>query len=162
MVDAIVCDLYGVHYEMFAAILKDCDRPISHLSEKKITEELNPKGFWRLGKILPLPNRPTIAAFLAYRDLYQLLEISSSSQEALSQFVGRNPEDGWHPPEILDIENLQEASNGRLGRFIYDEYEISLLNVPPDNREIPKAILPQTWEENELYAQTLKESLTIR
>jgi hypothetical protein len=90
ILDAIIAELYGLNYEDFSWILKDCAYQTEHL--RVIKKTLDPKGFWRVDQTEPPELRHTVLALKAFSDLKKM---------GLEKFCALNGGDGWMIPETL-------------------------------------------------------------
>ena len=86
IIDAVLCEKYGLSYDDLYWILKDCDLDIQTLNEKY--HELDPKGFWRVDKEKPKELRQTTLTLQAFKRLKEV---------GLDEFI---KEDWQFPKEI--------------------------------------------------------------
>lgn len=85
--DAAVAHLYGLSYDDFAWILRDCGWPADEIRRR--SKEFDPKGFWRVDKDQDPELRHTVLALRAFTDLEAL---------GFEEFLAG---DGWQIPETL-------------------------------------------------------------
>jgi hypothetical protein len=91
--DAIVAELYGLTYDDFAWILRDCAYQTTEIRDRY--HSFDPKGFWRVDKAQDPELRHTVLALKAFSDLKSL---------GLKMFCALNGGDGWTIPEKLVFE----------------------------------------------------------
>lgn len=102
MLDAIVAELYGLEWDDFAWILRDCDHPAEVIGEKAFARTLDPKGFWRVDKGQDPELRHTVLSLVALRDLKETIASHGGDRDAgLAAFCAQNEGDGWMLPEAL-------------------------------------------------------------
>jgi hypothetical protein len=88
--DALIAELYGLSWDDFAWILRDCAHPLSHINQ--IYHTLDPKGFWRVDKDKDPELRHTVLALKAFADLKAM---------GIDAFCALNDGEGWMIPETL-------------------------------------------------------------
>jgi len=159
MIDAIVALRLGLNRSDFAYIMLGCDLPIHLYLDKSMG--LDPKGFWRNGKNLPLPNRPTIAALFAFDSLLTLRDNLDNESGVIEKFVGKLPSDGWQIPRKITKTELKEISQNQLGNF---EYTVDDLTFQTEqNIETRHSnTFPQSWSEVEEMAKKLDQILSMK
>nr|WP_319537642.1 hypothetical protein [uncultured Methanospirillum sp.] len=90
ILDSIIAHLYGLEFEDFAWILKDCAHPTTHL--RSIKKTLDPKGFWRVDQTEVPELRHPVLALKAFLDLKKM---------GLEEFCALNDGDGWMIPDEI-------------------------------------------------------------
>lgn len=90
ILDAVAAELYGLDYDDFAWILKECAYPVDTI--RKNSSTFNPKGFWRVDKEKPPELRHTVLALRAFKDLKAM---------GLDAFLALNDGEGWMLPEDI-------------------------------------------------------------
>ena len=152
MLDAIVAELYGLDWDDFAYILRDCDHPASQLRQNAFTRGLDPKGFWRVDKGQDPELRHTVLSLVAFRDLKEVIAEAGGGREVgIEAFCRQNDGDGWMLPDALRLadfglghdERAQEAQpvRERMGeRFLPWQLEQSA---------------EESWAECEMHARNL-------
>lgn len=107
MIDAIVAALWGLRREDFAWIVRDCDYPVSELASAEFTRQLDPKGFWRIGKTSEPELRQTVLSLVAFDDLLaRLLQADGDLDSAIASFCGETRDQGWQLPESVCLADL--------------------------------------------------------
>lgn len=91
MLDAVVFSLFGMTYEEASHVMSGCDLP-SQAYSGPTSKQLNPKGFWRLGKNLDPELRHTVLTLVALRDL---------QEQGIDRFLSQHDGDGWRLPDSL-------------------------------------------------------------
>ncbi|MDW7711190.1 MAG: DNA methyltransferase [Deferrisomatales bacterium] len=118
MLDAIVAVLYGLDRDDFAWILKDCDHPASHLSDKAFCRTLDPKGFWRVDKAADPELRHTVLSLAAFDDLTGAIAAAGGDRDAGIQiFSDQGDGDGWMLPETLGLADLGLTRTVNVGEY---------------------------------------------
>jgi hypothetical protein len=118
MLDAIVAVLYGLDRADFAWILKDCDHPATHLSDKAFTRQLDPKGFWRIDKASDPELRHTVLSLAAFDDLQASIAGSAGDRDAgIRVFCEQHDGEGWMLPETLCLADLGLARTVNQGMY---------------------------------------------
>jgi hypothetical protein len=108
MLDAIVAELYGLDYDDFAYILKDCDHPTEQSTGKSFTRALDPKGFWRVDKQKDPELRHTVLSLVAFKDLKDMIESCDGDRDkGIEKFCAQNDSDGWMLPETLTLADYE-------------------------------------------------------
>ena len=90
ILDAVVAELYGLDYEDFAWILKECAYPVDEIRAR--SRVFDPKGFWRVDKDKLPELRHTVLALRAFKDLKSM---------GLEAFLSQNDGEGWMIPESI-------------------------------------------------------------
>jgi hypothetical protein len=143
ILDAIVAELYGLSYDDFAWILRDCGH--SKESIRDLSKIFDPKGFWRVDKDKDPELRHSVLSLKAFTDLKAM---------GIDAFCALNDGDGWMIPETLtyavnpDGTIAFDTPNGktipvreRLGpRFL----DWQLAGTPEEN-----------WKECEMHARNI-------
>lgn len=104
MLDAIVAELYGLDWDDFAWILRDCDHPVARSTDNAFTRTLDPKGFWRVDKDQDPELRHTVLSLVAFRDLKEMIGAHAGDRDAgIEAFCAQHDGDGWMLPETLRL-----------------------------------------------------------
>ncbi len=121
ILDALVAYMYGVSYEDYKWILRECDFSEGLLCDRSFVQSLNPKGFWRVDKEKKPELRQTVLSMIAFHDL---------QEKGLEAFVAQNDGEGWMVPDQLRLADYglghdQRAQEyqpvaSRLGPRFYD------------------------------------------
>ncbi len=90
ILDAVVAELYGLDYEDFAWILKECAYSIDEIRQR--SRKFDSKGFWRIDKQKSPELRHTVLALRAFKDLKTM---------GIDAFLSQNDGEGWMIPESL-------------------------------------------------------------
>ncbi|MBI5708826.1 MAG: hypothetical protein HZC42_00730 [Candidatus Eisenbacteria bacterium] len=102
MLDAIVAALYGLAWDDFAWILRDCDHPTEPVRDKAFARTLDPKGFWRVDKERDPELRHTVLSLVAMRDLERCIaNHGGDCDRGIEAFCAQHDGDGWMLPETL-------------------------------------------------------------
>jgi hypothetical protein len=102
MLDAIVAVLYGLAWDDFAWILRDCDHPSERVRDKAFARTLDPKGFWRVDKERDPELRHTVLSLVAMRDLERCIADHGGDRDrGIEAFCAQHDCDGWMLPETL-------------------------------------------------------------
>jgi len=70
--EALIAHLYGLNSEDFAWILRDCAHAVEDLRKRDFQRRLDPKGFWRVDKLLPAEDRLSNRSLARLRQLEDL------------------------------------------------------------------------------------------
>ncbi len=143
ILDAVIAELYGLSFEDFAWILRDCGHPASFIQEH--SKGFDPKGFWRVGKDQDPELRYTVLALKAFADLKAI---------GLDAFCDQNDGDGWMIPESITFEVLAD------GTIAFDTPDG--MTVPVRER-LGERFLPwqtegtpeESWAECEMHARKI-------
>lgn len=101
MLDAVVARLYGLEGTDLEWILGDCDRPAGFLAAR--SQELNPKGYWRIDKDRAPEHRQSVLTLVAARDLDRCIaEAGGDPLAGIRAFCAQ----GWQLPETLRLADL--------------------------------------------------------
>ena len=118
VLDAIVATLYGLDRDDFAWILKDCDHPAAHLSDKAFCRRLDPKGFWRVDKAQDSELRHTVLSLAAFDDLQVAIAAAGGDRDAgIEAFNLQHEGDGWMLPEALCLADLMLTRSVNSGGY---------------------------------------------
>lgn len=119
--DAIIAYTYGIDFNDFCWILKDCDHPKEFLDARLNTQALDQKRFWRIDRNKEPELRHTVLSLIAFHDL---------KAKGLDAFISQNDGEGWLIPEKVRLvdyglghdERAQEYQPvaSRLGPRFYD------------------------------------------
>lgn len=99
IIDALVSELFGLSFDDFAWILRDCGHPSNEIGERYYS--LNPKGFWRVDKEKSPELRHTVLSLKAFADLKSV---------GLKAFCELNDGDGWMIPETLTYQTNEDGT----------------------------------------------------
>ena len=143
ILDAIMAELYGLSYNDFAWILRDCGHPKEKIPE--LSKSFDPKGFWRVGKKDDPELRHTVLSLKALADLKSM---------GLNAFCVLNDGEGWMIPETLTF-----ASNPD-GTIAFDTPEGKTMPVRerlgPRFLDWQLAGTPEeSWKECEMHARNI-------
>ncbi|PKN59368.1 MAG: hypothetical protein CVU56_00560 [Deltaproteobacteria bacterium HGW-Deltaproteobacteria-14] len=120
MLDGTVATLYGLDRDDFAWILKDCDHPAAHTTNKGFCRQLDPKGFWRVDKAADPELRHTVLSLAAFDDLQAGIAAAGGDRDAgIQAFCDQHDGDGWMLPETLCLADLGLTRTVDVG--LYDE-----------------------------------------
>ncbi|MBU1432376.1 hypothetical protein KKF91_17695 [Myxococcota bacterium] len=163
MLDAIIAKLYGLDRDDFAWILKDCDHPTTHTTNKPFCRQLDPKGFWRVDKTQDPELRHSVLSLAAFDDLQAAIEAVGGDRDAgIQAFCDQHDGDGWMLPETLCLADLGLMRTVDVGE--YDER--ARTPQPVRERMGPRFLdwqLKQTpeesWAECERHAKALREMM---
>jgi hypothetical protein len=152
MLDAIVAELYGLDYDDFAYILKDCDHPTEQSTSKSFTRALDPKGFWRVDKQKDPELRHTVLSLVAFKDLKGMIESCDGDRDkGIEKFCTQNDSDGWMLPETL---TLADYGLGHDDRAKHPQPVASVLG----ERFLPWQLeqsVEDSWKECEMHARNI-------
>jgi len=143
ILDAVIAELYGLSFEDFAWILRDCGHPASYVREH--SKKFDPKGFWRIEKDQDPGLRNTVLALKAFADLKAI---------GLDAFGSLNDSDGWMIPETITFKVLAD------GTIAFDTPDG--MTVPVRER-LGERFLPwqlegtpeESWAECEMHARRI-------
>lgn len=90
ILDAVSAYLYGLDFDHFKYILRDCDWSSLDLNPLGF----DPKGFWRVDRDKPPELRQTVLSLVAFRELLE---------HGVDRFVQVNSGEGWMVPEALRL-----------------------------------------------------------
>jgi hypothetical protein len=142
-IDAIVAELYGLTYDDFAWILRDCASPKEDI--RQLAKNFDSKGFWRVDKTEDPELRHTVLALKAFADLKAM---------GIDAFCALNDGEGWMIPESLTY-----ASNPD-GTIVFDTLEGR--TVPVRERLGPRYLdwqltgtPEESWKECEMHARNI-------
>lgn len=99
ILDPIIAELYGLSFEDFAWILRDCGYPTELIKQE--SSQFDPKGFWRVDKEKDPELRHTVLALKAFVDLKEL---------GLDAFCSLNGGEGWMIPETITYEVMEDGT----------------------------------------------------
>jgi len=143
ILDAIVAELYGLSFDDFAWILRDC----GYLKEniRELLKTFDPKGFWRVDKDKDPELRHTVLSLKAFADLKAI---------GLDAFCALNDGDGWMIPETLTYKINPD------GTIAFDTPDSK--TVPVRERLGPRFLdwqltgtLEESWRECEMHARNI-------
>lgn len=104
ILDAMIAALYGLSHNDLAWILRDCDYPVSHITNKTFARTLDAKGFWRVDKNQPPEIRHTVLTLVAFRDLERHIAAAGGNRDkGIEAFCQQNDGEGWMLPETLKL-----------------------------------------------------------
>lgn len=150
--DAIVADLYGLEWDEFAWILRDCDHAREQISDKGFYRTLDPKGFWRVEKDKEPELRHTTLSLVAFHDLKKLIRDHGGDRSvAIQTFCTMNDGDGWQLPESLCLADFGLGHDERAK------------NPQPVRERLGPRFLPwqleqsveESWAECEMHARNI-------
>jgi len=102
VLEALIAQFYGLHWEDLAWILRDCDHPAGKISEKAFARTLDPKGFWRVDKDKDPELRHTVLTLIAFNDLKTMIKANGNDRDkGIEAFCNQNDGEGWMLPETL-------------------------------------------------------------
>jgi hypothetical protein len=113
--EAVVSFQFGLTASDLEFILADCDHPVSALTDT-FTQQLDPKGFWRIDKQVDPELRLSVLCAVAFRELLAV---------GIEAFLNQNNGEGWMLPESIrladyglgrdDRSKVHQVVAGRLG-----------------------------------------------
>ncbi len=143
ILDALIAELYGLSYDDFAWILRDCGYPKENIRE--ISKNFDPKGFWRVDKTEDPELRHTVLALKAFADLKAM---------GIDAFCALNNCEGWMIPETLTYVSNPD------GTIVFDTPEGQ--TVPVRERLGPRFLdwqlagtPEESWKECEMHARNI-------
>jgi len=143
ILDAIVAELYGLSYDDFAWILRECGYPKENIRE--LSKSFDPKGFWRVDKDKDPELRHTVLALKAFADLKSI---------GLDAFCALNDGEGWMIPETLTYKVNSD------GTIVFDTVDGK--TVPVRERLGPRFLdwqlagtPEESWQECEMHARNI-------
>jgi len=163
VLDAIVAVLYGLDRDDFAWVLKDCDHPASHLSNKAFCRQLDAKGFWRVDKTEDPELRHTVLSLAAFDDLQAAIGAAGGDRDAgIQAFCDQNDGDGWMLPETLCLADLGLTRTVDVG-----DYNDRARTPQPVRSRMGERFLDwqlaqtpeESWAECERHAKTILEGM---
>lgn len=162
MLDAIVAVLYGLDRDDYAWILKDCDHPKAHLSNKAFCRRLDPKGFWRVDKTQDPELRHSVLSLAAFDDLQTAIAAAGDRDAGIGLFCDQNEGDGWMLPE-----NLCLAELGLTRTVDAHEYDERARSPQPARSRLGERFLDwqlaqtpeESWAECERHAKAILEGM---
>ena len=126
-IEAIVAVLYGLTEAEFRWVLRDCDFPVSEISNQQFRSQLPSKGFWRTGTGLPHHEmrrawncdpelRLPVLALVAYRRLTETIrDCGGDLSKAVKDFAPL-PSRGWQLPDNLCLAEFGLGRDERAGQ----------------------------------------------
>jgi len=143
LLDAIIAELYGLSYDDFAWILRECGYPKENIRE--LSKTFDPKGFWRVDKDKDPELRHTVLALKAFADLKEI---------GLDAFCALNHGEGWMIPETLTYKVNPD------GKIVFDSADGK--TVPVRERLGPRFLdwqlagtPEESWKECEMHARNI-------
>lgn len=156
ILDAAVAHLYGLDRDDFRWILRDCDHPVAHSTNKAFTRALDAKGFWRVDKAQPPELRHPVLAQVAFDDLQSLIA-KHGEEEGMKRFLGTGPDDGWMLPETL---RLADYGLGHDDRAQKPQPVASALGPRFYNWQL-KQTPEEAWAETKRHAENLRRIRSV-
>jgi len=143
ILDAVVAELYGLSYDDFAWILRDCGYPKENIRD--LSKTFDPKGFWRVDKDKDPELRHSVLALKAFADLKSM---------GLDAFCALNDGEGWMIPETLTYKVNPD------GTIVFDSTDGKTLPVGerlgPRFLDWQLAGTPEeSWRECEMHARNI-------
>jgi len=163
MLDAVVAAHYGLDRDDFAWILKDCDHPNAHLSDKAFCRQLDAKGFWRVDKAEDPELRHTVLSLAAFDDLQAAITTAGGDRDAgIQAFCDQHDGDGWMLPETLCLTDLGLTRTVNVG-----DYDARARTPQPVRSRMGERFLDwqlaqtpdESWAECERHAKAIREGL---
>jgi hypothetical protein len=143
ILDAIVAELYGLSYDDFSWILRDCGYPTENIRE--LSKTFDSKGFWRVDKDKDPELRHTVLTLKAFADLKAI---------GLDAFCALNDGEGWMIPETLTYKVNPD------GIIVFDTVDGK--TVPVRERLGPRFLdwqlagtPEESWKECEMHARNI-------
>jgi hypothetical protein len=163
MADAVVAALYGLAWDDFAWLLRDCDHPANALGDKAFCRTLDPKGFWRIDKDQDPELRHTVLSLAAFDDLQRAIAAAGSHDAGIEAWCGQNDGDGWMLPETLCIADLG------LTRTVALDYDERAKTPQPVRSRMGERFLDwqlaqtpeESWAECERHAKALGATAAV-
>lgn len=110
--DALIAASFGLDFDEFSQILKDCDCPVP-----TARAGLDPKGFWRIDKDKAPELRHTVLTLVAFQDLEAKVRIAEGDRDlGIEAFLSQNDGDGWILPEALCLTDYGLGRDDRARR----------------------------------------------
>jgi hypothetical protein len=163
--DAIVATLYGLDRNDFAWILKDCDHPVAHLSDRTFCRGLDPRGFWRVDKAQDSEVRHTVLSLAAFDDLGAAIARAGGERDAgIRAFCDQHDGDGWMLPETLCLADLGLTRTVNVG-----DYDERARTPQPVRSRLGERFLDwqlaqtpeESWAECEQHAKTILTGMPV-
>ena len=159
MLDALVVAMYGLTRNDLLRIVENCDLPTAFIQNSQISANLDPKGFWRVGKEKDPELRHPVLILIAFYDLEQKIQQAGGDQtRGINAFLTQNNGEGWLLPETLcladyglghdDRAKQPQPVASRLGPRFYD-WQLTQTN-------------DESWRECRLHARNLLGELDYR
>lgn len=112
--DAIVAALFGLTRDDLRWILRDCDHPKEHVTNRDFARSLDPKGFWRVDKDEDPELRHTVLAQVAFDALDALIAEHGGDRDAgIAAFSALNDGEGWLLPETMRLKDHDLGHDAR-------------------------------------------------
>jgi len=107
VLDAVLGEVYGLDFEDFAWILRNCDYAVEFLRDKAFNRTLDPKGFWRVDKDKDPELRHTVLTLAAFHDLKETIKACGGDRDrGIEAFCNQYGGEGWMLPETLCLADL--------------------------------------------------------
>jgi hypothetical protein len=152
ILDSILACLYGLDWDDFSFVLRDCDHPLNSLSDRRMTRKLDSKGFWRIDKDKHPELRHPVLALIAFQDLQAMIDTHGGDRDAaISTFCKQNGGDGWTLPEAVSLADYGLGHDQRA-----KEHQPVAAVLGPRFLDWQLAQTPEeSWAECERHAHTL-------
>jgi hypothetical protein len=142
ILDAAIAFMYGLVFDNFRHILRDCDYPERKFGDKSFTHKLDPKGFWRVDKEKPPHLRHTVLSLVAFYELERI---------GLDAFLNLNDGKGWIVPEKLRLADYGPGHDDRAREY---QPVTSVLGPRFYDWQLAQSV-EESWEECERHAELL-------
>jgi hypothetical protein len=140
ILNALVADLYGMNYQDFEWIMRECTNPVAEYNNYS---QFSPKGFWRVDKDKDPELRHTVLSLIAFHEL---------KNKGLDAFLSQNNGEGWMIPDKIRLADYGLGHDDRA-----KEYQPVASRLGPRFYDWQLAQTPeQSWAECERHAENLK------
>jgi hypothetical protein len=144
--EAAVLYMFGLQIEDCRSILAGCDYPVSSLSSKSCTRQLDTKGFWRQEKDRDPETRTAVLTQVAFEELLET---------GLDSFLAQNNGEGWRLPERI---RLADYGLGHDDRAKEAQPVAAALGPQFYPWQLDQSV-EESWEECERHADVLAKLL---
>ena len=148
VLDALVAHLYGITYQDYKWVLRECDFSEESLCARAFVQNLNPKGFWRVDKEKKPELRQTVLSLIAFHDL---------QEKGLDVFLAQNDGEGWMIPETLRLADYGLGHDDRA-----QEYQPVASHLGPRfyDWQLSEDV-EQSWQECAAHAELIRRILPL-
>jgi len=152
IIDAIIAILFGLDFDDLKYILRECSYPVDMIIDRSRSNDMFPKGFWRVDKAKDPELRHTILTLVTFHDLQAKIEASGGDREkGIQAFLDQNDGEGWMLPETLRLADYDLGHDGRA-----KEHQPVASRLGPRFYDWQLAQDPEeSWRECHLHARNL-------
>ena len=148
IIDALTAFAVGFSWDDYLTILIGADLSLQSVSDRNLTKQLDPKGFWRIDKDKDPELRHTVLSLVAFYDL---------QEKGLEAFLTQNDGEGWMIPEQLRLADYGLGHDDRA-----QEYQPVASQLGPRfydwqlNEDVERS-----WQECEAHAELIRRIVPL-